>query len=66
MAQSLITLPLRNLPNDVNDIIKNEQLRMALFDRKNLKKEQVVFHIVRQWYQYKNLVNQPILENENK
>jgi hypothetical protein len=47
--EKLITLPLVDLPTDVNKIIRNEQLRIELHEEKKLKKEHVVFKIVREW-----------------
>jgi hypothetical protein len=40
---------LKNLPSDVNDIIRKEQLRLELHENERLKKEHVVYKIVREW-----------------
>lgn len=51
--QDLITLPLRDLPNDVNAIIRKEQLRIELQEDERLKKEHVVYRIIREWFNLK-------------
>ncbi|HRH60148.1 MAG TPA: hypothetical protein PL045_06230 [Chitinophagaceae bacterium] len=48
------TLPLKNLPDDVDELIRKEQLRLELFDGKALKKPEVVFHMLREWLKLKN------------
>lgn len=50
----LITLPLHEVPKDVNAIIRNEQLRLELQDKEKLKKYHVVYKIVREWSLLKN------------
>lgn len=52
--QDLITLPLRDLPTDVNKIIRAEQLRLELEKNKKLKKDHVVYRIIREWYHAKS------------
>lgn len=43
---------LKDLPPDVNDIIRKEQLRLELMDNQRLKKEHVVYRIVREWFKF--------------
>jgi hypothetical protein len=53
----LKTVPLKNIPKDVDDIIIKEQARLTFQDNQELKKEQVVYKIIREWYQNKTRLN---------
>lgn len=44
-----ITIPLRQTPEDVNLLIREEQLRIELQEKQRLKKEHVVFRMLREW-----------------
>lgn len=44
-----MTFPLKNLPEEVDKIVRDEQLRLELFDNLKLKKEEVYYRIVRDW-----------------
>ena len=45
------TIPLRNAPADVEDIIRKEQLRLEMKEDLRLKKPEVVYKILREWQQ---------------
>lgn len=49
----LITLPLAEMPKDVNEIIRDEQLRLELYEKQKLKKPHVVYKIVREWFSFR-------------
>lgn len=51
--EKLITLPLEEVPKDVNTIIREEQLRLELHEKQKLKKHHVVYKIVREWFSYR-------------
>lgn len=49
-----LEIRLQDCPQDVNNFIVKEQERLAFFDNKRLKKHEVVYHMIREWTQYKN------------
>lgn len=48
-----MTFPLKNLPLDINLIVRKEQIRLEIEEGIKLKKEQVYYNIVREWYEVK-------------
>ena len=44
-----MTFPLKNLPEDVRKIVREEQLRLELEEGIKLKREEVYYRIVREW-----------------
>jgi hypothetical protein len=47
------TFPLKNLPVDIDKIIKTEQTRLEVENNLVLKREEVYYRIVREWQQNK-------------
>lgn len=44
------TFPLKNLPADVEKIVREEQLRLELNSGIQLKRQEVYYRIVREWH----------------
>lgn len=57
MPQKLIEVRLKDCPPDVNRLIEKEQGRLDFHEDKKLKKEQVVYQMLRQWYQQKSIID---------
>lgn len=55
MKKQIVTMILQKMPPDVNRIIRNEQLRLELNEKQDLKKPHVVYKIVREWKELKSL-----------
>lgn len=56
MKKEIISMSLYHIPPDVNTIISDEQLRLKLFKRADLKKPNVVYEIIREWQKLKVMV----------
>lgn len=52
-----MTFPLKDLPIDVDLIVRKEQVRIELDEGKKLKKEHVYYNIVREWSKLKKEKN---------
>ena len=48
------TVLLRNIPTDVDRLIDKEQLRLSLHEDLKLKKPEVVYRMLKEWYKSKN------------
>ena len=52
-----MTFPLKDLPIDVDLIVRKEQVRIELEEGKKLKKEHVYYQIVREWSKLQTIKN---------
>jgi len=53
MKKEIVSMFLEKMPPDVNKIIRNEQLRLELHEKQDLKKPYVIYKIVREWFSFR-------------
>lgn len=54
-AKETHTVTLSNIPVSINKLIRKEQIRLELHEDLNLKKPEIVYRMIRDWYRLKTI-----------